>query len=188
MSVGIPAQCLRHMDGLGTELPPRHTFAWFLLIAAVVLAIPVVRTIRSAVGESGGAAIGAWAMVAVMALVLVVVPLLLVRSILTRHTYVSDETVSVAKGGEVSQQIAFDDITEIKVRYSGRGGSTFRNEKVFQSGPLRTGSGSVLVSRFYVDSLQPLIQRLAAEVAERPDLLQGEVERDYFDHARSTTP
>lgn len=176
------------MDGLGTELPQRHTFVWFLLIAAVVFAVPVVRTVRSATGESGGTAVGAWAMSAVMALVLVVVPLLLVRSILTRHTYVSDETVSVVKGGELRQQVAFDDLTEIKVRYSGRGGSTFRNEKVFLSGPLRTGSGSVLVSRFYVDSLQPLLQRLAAEVAERPDLLQGEVERDYFDYALTTAP
>lgn len=176
------------MDGLGTELPQRHTFVWFLLIAAVVFAVPVVRTARSTAGESGGPAVGGWAMAAVMALVLVVVPLLLVRGILTRHTYVSDETVSVVTGGELRQQVAFDDLTEIKIRYSGRGGSTFRNEKVFLSGPLRTGYGSVLVSRFYVDSLQPLLQPLAAEVAERPDLLQGEVERDYFDYALTTAP
>ena len=32
------------MDGLGTELPQRHTFVWILLIAAVVFAVPVVRT------------------------------------------------------------------------------------------------------------------------------------------------
>ena len=176
------------MDGLGTELPQRHTFVWFLLIAALVFAVPVFRTARTALGESGGTAIGGWAMAAVMALVLVVVPLLLVRSILARHTYVSDEAVSVVAGGEVRQQIAFDDLTEVKVRYSGRGGSTLRNEKVFLNGPLRTGSGTVLVSRFYVDSLQPLLQRLEAEVAERPELLQGEVERGYFEHALTTAP
>jgi hypothetical protein len=179
---------LAAMDGLGTELEQRHTFVWFLLIAALVFAVPVVRTVRAAMGESGGTAIGGWAMAAVMALVLVVVPLLLVRSILVRHTYVSDEAVSVVTGGEVRQQIAFDDLTEVKVRYSGRGGSTLRNEKVFLSGPLRAGSGSVLVSRFYVDSLQPLLQRLEAEVAERPELLQGEVEREYFEHALTTAP
>ncbi|CAB4919934.1 unannotated protein [freshwater metagenome] len=176
------------MDGLGTELPQRHTFVWFLLIAALVFAVPVFRTARTAAGESGGTAIGGWAMAVVMALVLVVVPLLLVRSILARHTYVSDEAVSVVTGGDVRQQIAFDDLTEIKVRYSGRGGSTLRNEKVFLSGPLRAGSGTVLVSRFYVDSLQPLLQRLEAEVAERPELLKGEVERDYFEHALTTAP
>lgn len=176
------------MDGLGTELPQRHTFVWFLLIAALVFAVPVVRTARKALGESGGTAIGAWAMAAVMALVLVVVPLLLVRGILARHTYVSDEAVSVVTGGEVRQQIAFDDLTEIRVRYSGRGGTTLRNEKVFLSGPLRTGRGTVLVSRFYVDTLQPLLRRLEAEIAERPELLKGEVERDYFDHALSTAP
>ena len=179
---------LAAMDGLGTELPQRHTFVWFLLIAALVFAVPVFRTARAAMGASGGAAIGGWAMAAVMALVLVVVPLLLVRSILARHTYVSDEAVSVVTGGEVRQQITFDDLTEVKVRYSGRGGSTLRNEKVFLGGPLRTGSGTVLVSRFYVDSLQPLLQRLEAEVAERPELLQGEVEREYFEHALTTAP
>ena len=175
------------MDGLGTELPQRHTFVWFLLIAALVFAVPVVRTARAAMGESGGTAIGAWAMALVMALVLVVAPLLLVRSIVSRHTYVSDEAVSVVSGGEVRQQVAFDDLTAVKVRYSGQGGA-LRNEKVFLEGPLRTGSGTVLVSRFYVDSLQPLLQRLAAEVAERPELLHGEVERDYFEHAVSTAP
>lgn len=46
----------------------------------------------------------------------------------------------------------------------------------------------MLVSRFYVDSLQPLLQRLEAEVAERPELLQGEVEREYFEQALTTAP
>jgi hypothetical protein len=175
------------MDGLGTELPQRYTFVWFLLIAALVFGVAVVRTAVKAMGETGGTAIGAWAMAAVMALVLVVVPLLLVRSIVSRHTYVSDEAVSVVTGDDLRQQVAFDDLTAVKVRYSGRGGA-LRNEKIFLEGPLRTGSGTVLVSRFYVDSLQPLLQRLAAEVAERPELLQGEVERDYFEHALSTAP
>lgn len=175
------------MDGLGTELPQRHTFVWILLVAALVFAVPVVRTARAAMGETGGTAIGAWAMAAVMALVLVVVPLLLVRSILSRHTFVSDDSVSVVSGEEVRQQIAFDDLTAVKVRYSGQGGA-LRNEKVFLEGPLQEGSGTVLVSRLYVDSLQPLLQRLAAEVAERPELLQGEVEREYFEHALTTAP
>lgn len=179
---------LRDVDGLGTELPRRHTYVWLLLVAALVFAVPVLRTGRSAMDDSGGTALGGWAMAVVMAFVLVVVPLLLVRSILARHTYVSDEAVSVVTGGDVRQQIAFDDLTEIKVRYAGRGGSTLRNEKVFLSGPLRTGNGTVLVSRFYVDSLQPLLQRLEAEVAERPELLDGEVERDYFEHALTTAP
>jgi hypothetical protein len=176
------------MDRLGTELPQRSTITWILLAAAVVFLVPCVRTARRALGESGGTAAGLWAMTAVMALLLVVVPLLIARSIHQRHTYVSDEAVSIVTGDELRQQIAFDDLTAVKVRYSGRGGSTFRNEKVFLEGPLRTGSGTVLVSRMYVDSLQPLLRRLAAEVAERPELLAGEVERDYFEHALTTSP
>lgn len=176
------------MDGLGTELPQRHTFVWFLLIAALVFAVPVVRTARTALGESGGTALGAWAMAAVMALVLVVVPLLLVRSILTRHTYVSDEAVSVVSGGEVRQQVAFADLTEVKVRYTGEGGKVMPSERILLSGDLTTGRGTILVSRFYVDSLQPLLQRLAAEVAERPDLLKGDLERSYFEQALATAP
>lgn len=176
------------MDGLGTELPQRHTFVWFLVIAAAVFAVPVVRTAVKAMGESGGTAIGAWAMAAVMALVLVVVPLLLVRSILTRHTYVSDEAVSVVTGGELSQQIAFDDLTEVKVRYTGDGGSFMPREKIFVSGTPRAGRGTILVSRFYVDSLQPLLRRLEVEVAERPELLRGDLERDNFEQAVKTAP
>ena len=174
------------MDGLGTELPQRHTFVWVLVVAAVVFAVPVVRMVRAATGESGGTAIGAWAMAAVMALVLVVAPLLLVRSILTRHTYVSDEAVSVVTGGEVRQQIAFDDLAEIKVRYTGEGGKVMPSERIFLSGEPRVGRGTILVSRFHVESLQPLLRRLEAEVAERPELLHGDLERDYFEHAVKT--
>jgi hypothetical protein len=176
------------MDGLGTELPQRHTFVWVLLIAAAVFAVPVVRTVVKAMGESGGTAIGAWAMAAVMALVLVVVPLLLVRSILSRHTYVSEDAVSVVTGGELRQQIAFDDLTEVKVRFTGDGGKFMPNEKIFLAGQPQTGRGTILVSRFYVDSLQPLLRRLEAEVANRPELLQGDLERDYFEHAVKTAP
>lgn len=176
------------MDGLGTELPQRHTFVWFLLIAALVLAVPCVRMARRALDETGGAAAGAWAMTAVMLLVLVVVPLLLVRSILVRHTYVSEDAVTIVAGGEVKQQLAFADVTEVKVRFSGRGGDTFRNEKVFLAGTLREGRGTVLVSRFHVDTLQPLLARLADEVEQRPELLRGDVERAYFEHAMSTSP
>lgn len=176
------------MDDLGTELPQRHTFVWFLLLAALLLAVPCVRMARRSWGESGATAVGAWAMTAVMALVLVVVPLLLVRSILNRHTYVSEGAVTIVIGERVRQQIAFDDVTEVKVRYSGRGGETFRNEKVFLTGALREGRGAVLVSRFHVDTLQPLLERLAVEVEQRPELLSGDVERAYFEHALRTTP
>ncbi|MBC2932210.1 hypothetical protein [Nocardioides sp. zg-1228] len=174
------------MDGLGAELPPRRTFVWVLVLAAVVFAVPVVRTVRAATGESGGTAIGAWASAAVMALVLVVAPLLLVRSILTRHTHVSDDAVSVVTGGEVRQQIAFDDLTEIRVRYTGDGGKVMPSERILLSGEPRVGRGTIVVSRFHVESLQPLLRRLAAEVAERPALLQGDLERDYFQHAVTT--
>ena len=176
------------MDGLGTELPQRHTYLWFMLIAALVFAVPCFRMARRSWGESGGTAVGAWAMTAVMVLVLVVAPLLIARSIASRHTFVSDEAVSLTNGDTVRQQIAFDDITEIRVRYSGRGGDTFRNEKVFLIGPLRTGSGTVMVSRMYVDSLQPLLERLTAEVAARPELLTSDVERDFFERAVATAP
>lgn len=183
-----PSLCFPDVDGLGTELPQRRTFVWFLLIAALVFAVPVVRTARTALGESGGTALGAWAMAAVMALVLVVVPLLLVRSILTRHTYVSDEAVSVVSGGEVRQQVAFAGLTEVKVRHTGEGGKVMPGERVLLSGDLTTGRGTILVSRLYVDSLQPLLQRLAAEVAERPDLLEGDLERSYFEQGLATAP
>jgi hypothetical protein len=78
--------------------------------------------------------------------------------------------------------------TAVKVRYSGRGGDTFRYEKVFLTGGLRDGRGAVLVSRFHVDTLQPLLARLAVEVEQRPELLSGDVERAYFEHALRTTP
>jgi len=171
------------MDGLGTELPQRPTYVWVLLLAALFVAVPVVRTAVKAMGESGSAALGAWAMAAVMALLFVVVPLLIARSIASRHTYVSEEAVSIVTGGELRQQLAFEDMTEVKVRFTGNSGNLMPREKIFLSGPLRAGRGTILVSRLYVDSLQPLLRRLKAEVAERPELLQGELERDYFQQA-----
>jgi hypothetical protein len=176
------------VDDPRTELPQRRTVAHVLMAAAAVMAVPTVATAFAAGTAEASTAPGGWAMAVVMALVLVVVPLLLVRSILSRHTYVSEDAVTVVVGERVRQQIAFDDITAVKVRYSGRGGETFRNDKVFLTGGLREGRGAVLVSRFHVDTLQPLLTRLAAEVEQRPELLDGEVERDYFEHALRTTP
>jgi hypothetical protein len=171
------------MDRLGTELPQRRTFGWALGGAALVFAVPVVRTVAAALDEAGGAAVGAWAMAAVMALVLVVVPLLLARGILGRHTYVSDDAVSVVSRGEVRQQVAFADLTDVRVAATGQGGRLLPRENVLLSGQLRTGTGTVLVSRLYVDTLQPLLQRLAVEVAARPELMRGELERDSFERA-----
>ena len=176
------------MDGLGTELPQRRTFVWILVVAAALLAVPVVRTARAAAGESGAAAIGAWSMAGVMALVLVVVPLLLARSIRGRHTYVSEDAVSVVSGGEVRQQVAFADLMEVRVRSTGRGGRFLPGENVFLDGDLTVGRGKILVSRLYVESLQPLLQRLAVEVAARPELLRGEPERGRFEHALTHAP
>lgn len=176
------------MDGLGTELPQRGTIMWILLGAAVVFAIPCLRTARRAMGESGGTAAGFWAMSALMVLLLVVLPLLVARSLHQRHTYLSEDGVTVISG-DARRSVAFADLEEVKVRYSTRGGQVFRNEKVFLVG---RGAGGrrevVVVSRYYVDSLQPLLQRLEAEIAGRPELLQGELERGYFEYALSTAP
>ena len=171
------------MDGLGTELTQRRTYVRVLQLAALFFAVPVVRTALTARSESGSAALGAWATTAAMALLLVVAPLLIARSISSRHTYVSAEAVSVVSGGELRQQLAFADLTAITVRFTGNSGNLMPREKIFLDGPMRTGRGTILVSRLYVDSLQPLLRRLEAEVAVRPGLLDGEVERDYFRQA-----
>lgn len=176
------------MDGLGTELPQRSTIMWVLLAAAVVFLVPCVRTVRRAAGESGGTAAGLWAMAAVMALLLVLVPLLVARSIHQRHTYLSDHGVTVVSGGE-RRSVAFADLDEIKVRYSTRGGTALRNEKVFLVGRRPDGERTVIVvSRYYVETLQPLLRRLHEEVERRPELLDGDLERTYFDYALSTAP
>jgi len=174
---------LATMDGLGTEQPQRRTFVWVLLLATLFFAVPVVSTAVEAMNESGSAAAGAWTMAAFMALLLVVVPLLMARSIASRHTYVSEEAVSIVTGGELRQQLAFEDMTKVEVRFTGNSGNLMPREKIFLSGPLRTGRGTILVSRLYVDSLQPLLRRLQAEVADRPELLQDDLERDYFQQA-----
>lgn len=176
------------MDGLGTELPQRSTIMWILLAAAVVFLVPCVQTARRASGEAGGTAAGLWAMTAVMALLLVVVPLLVARSIHQRHTYLSDDGVTVVSGGE-RRSVAFSDLDEIKVRYSTRGGAVFSNEKVFLVGRRPDGERTVIVvSRYYVETLQPLLRRLREEVERRPELLDGDLERTYFDYALTTAP
>lgn len=177
------------MDGLGTELPQRTTIMWILLGAAVVFLVPTVRTARRAMGESGSTAAGFWGMAVVMLLVLVVLPGWFARSMHQRHTYLSDEGVTVTSGDDVRQQIAFDDLEEVRVRFSNRGGETFRNEQVFLVGRLASGDrGSVVVSRANVETLQPLLERLSAEVARRPELLTSDVERGFFEHAVKTSP
>ena len=177
------------MNGLGSELPQRMTYVWILLAAALVFVVPCVRTARRAASESGSTAWGWWAMAAVMVLVLVVAPLMIARGIHNRHTYLTDETVTVTSGDEVRQRIDFADVEEVRVRYSGRGGDTFRNEKVFLVGRLGSGErGTVMVARMHVETLQPLLRRLAQEIEERPGLLASNVDREYFGYALANTP
>lgn len=177
------------MDGLGTELPQRTSFVWVLALTALVLAIPCLRIARRASGESGVEALGAWAMTAVMILLLVVAPAAIAWSIHRRHTYVSDTAVSVSIGTEVRQQIDFVDLEELRVRVSGTGGDFLRNERIFLIGTLSSGKrGRVVVSRMYVDSLRPLLERLSEELATRPELLSSDLERGYFDRALAVAP
>ena len=64
-----------------------------------------------------------------------------------------------------------------------------RGETVFLVGRLSSDErGSLTVSRMYVDTLRPLLTRLQAEVAARPELLTSDVERGFFEHALATSP
>ena len=111
---------------------------------------------------------------------------MLAREVLVRRTYFSDDTVSIVRGGRLHQQVAYADLTEVRVRVSGQGGGRFRNERVILVGPLRAGRGALLVSRLYVESVRPLLERLAAEVGQRPGLFTSEVERDWFERVLAT--
>jgi hypothetical protein len=171
---------------LGTELPRRLGSAWIFLAMAAVLAVPCLGMAVESADVSGPSAAAAWAGTVAMTLLLVGAPLGLAREVLVRRTFLSDETVSIVKGGRLHQQVAYADLTEVRVRVSGQGGGRFRNERVVLVGPLRAGRGAVLVSRLYVESVRPLLDRLSVEVAQRPGLLTSEVERDWFDQVLAT--
>lgn len=177
------------MDDLGTELPQRTVMVRILVGAAVVLTVPTLRTAVTAAGLTGRDAVGAWAMSLVMLAVLVVLPLTLARSIRQRHTFVSDEAVTVITAGGRHRRAAFADLTAVRVRVSGQGGTFLQNEKVFLIGPGDTETSRVvLVSRMHVATVRPLLDRLATEVERRPVLLSGDLERDYFERALVTAP
>lgn len=182
---------LPSVDDLGNELPQRMTITWILVGFAVLLLVPTVRTAARAVSaDTGGQTVGFGATALVMAALFVVTPLLVARANHQRHVYVSDEAVTVVSGSDRTS-VAFDDLREVRVRVSGTGGA-FANQKVFLvAGGAGGADGQrrvLSVSRYSVETIQPLLRRLATEVEQRPELLDGDLERGYFEDALRSAP
>lgn len=179
---------LPSVDDLGNELPQRMTITWVLVGFALLLLVPTVRTAARAVSaDTGGQTLGFGATALVMAALFVVTPLLVARANHQRHVYVSDEAVTVVSGTDRTS-VAFDDLREVRVRVSGTGGA-FANQKVFLVAGGADGERRVLsVSRYSVETIQPLLRRLATEVEQRPELLDGDLERGYFEDALRSAP
>lgn len=162
---------------LGTELPQRTALAWAMVAVAVVLAIPTYRVFRTAAGGSGS--LGTWVMGVGMALVLVVVPLLLARGLLRIHVHVSGSTLTRTYGDRVVHQLQFSQVTRVRVKRE----AYFTTITLWGDDP-RHRALVFPVSMAYVNDLEPLAQRIDAELERRPDLFLDDYEERRWDEFR----
>ncbi len=169
--------------GLGSELPQRTGFAWLLLGFAVVMAIPTLQVVlRSAQASSQQRLLGLL-MAAVMTLVLVLAPAMAARYLLRQHVYVSHEAVTLTTGERIRVQMRFADISQVRLTTEGGTGTTdptSPRQVVVLTGTDATGQQRDLrVTAMFVRTIDPLLERVAAEVQRRPEILP-ESQRDTF--------
>lgn len=168
---------------LGTELPQRTGFAWLLIGFAVVMAVPTVQVVlRSVQAEAQQRTLGL-VMAVVMTLVLVLAPALAARHLLRQHVYVSPDAVTLTTGERVRVQMRFSEVTAVRLTTEGGTGTTDvtspRQVVVLTGRDAQGTQRDLRVTAMFVKTLDPLLARLAAEVAARPDILP-ESERDRF--------
>lgn len=163
---------------LGAELPQRSTVMWILVGTAVIFLVPTWRMVRSSVDQSGSQQLGWWAMTAAIALLLVVLPLWIARTMSQRHYYVSPDRVTWLQGERIRMQMRFEDVDRVLMRYDGGlGASTpeWFNDAVVLVGRDQDGRERHLrVSRVFVTTLHPLLERVAEDVARRPALMEAD--------------
>jgi hypothetical protein len=164
---------------LGSELPQRGVFVWAGLGIALCFIFPLVSAIRKALSETEQVAL-AWGVVIVMAALLVATPLAAAGSYGRKHVFVSDDAVTVTRGSTVTCHIPLADMTAIRVIVDGGLGPVtpeFWNQAVLLQGP---DGRWTKVSRTFVTTLTPLLERLAPYVERRPGLIADDQERKLF--------
>lgn len=173
--------------GLGLQLPQRTSVIWLLLATAVILLVPVARLARRSLRERGGRRLAAWVMTAVLALVVVATPLAVAWGLHRDHVFVSDEAVTRTRGDEVTQQLRFADVEEVRVRFDGDPAPLtpgwFAQAVVLVGTDASGARREVRVTRVGVTSVGPLLRRIVDEVERRPALLRDDDERALFEAA-----
>lgn len=169
---------------LGNTLPQRTTVMWMLVATSVFFAIPVLRMARRALAESGGTAVGGWAMTATILALLVLLPLGIARHMHQRTYVVTDETITWLQGDRARVEMQFADLKSVHMRYDGGLGAAtpeWFNDAIVLVGPDSHGQPRVLrVSRVFVTTLHPLLLQIAEELRARPGLMDAG-DREVFD-------
>ena len=158
---------------LGTELPRRLTLPVLLLSGAALFAVPTVRAFGLATGEEmpAAAAAGAWAMALALLLLVEVVPVGLATLMLRSRYVLSDDAISIVRGGRARRRLAFADLDSVRFG-SDRGLALTARTTVVE---LRGTDGTDLrVSGLFVRDLEPLLDRLRQEESRRPGLLEAD--------------
>ena len=155
---------------LGTELPRRLTLPVLLLAGAALFAVPTVRAFDLATGEEMPSAAGAWAMALALLLLVEVVPVGLATLMLRSRYVLSDDAISIVRGGRARRRLAFADLVSVRFGSDSGLALTARTTAVELRGPDGTG---LRVSGLFVRDLEPLLERLRQEESRRPGLLEA---------------
>ena len=169
---------------LGTELPPRGLFVSAGVLVAVGFAWPAFAAVRrTASVREPGEAIGAWALALAVVVLVVVVPLGAAWFFSRLHVFVSHDAVTGTFGDRVRTQLRFEDVSSVRIGTSG-GVGVSTNTAVDVSGHDPSGKPvTVHVSRAFVTTLEPLLERLAQEARLRPTILGEADDRRAFERA-----
>ncbi len=168
------------------SLPPNRRTAVVVAVVGLVGWIPLWGALQRVFTEDRTSRLVlALMLVAVLAMLFVVAPVMIIRFILERRTWVGADEVRWMRGTHVERRIRFADLTSVHCVATGgllRGSQ--RSVTLIGNDP-DGNPEQIHVTRTLVSRLQPLVDRVAHEVTRRPQLVAQDEREAFADLVRS---
>lgn len=155
--------------GLGVDLGRRRDMLGVVAAGVVVVAVPVFARVIDLTTAPGGAGPGVWMLGYVTMCLVLASPVWCAEH---WRTHVSASSLTQTWRGQVVNQVWFDDVTAVRVRFGARAGwwPALRHFVAVEALDAGGQTTTLRVPAVTVASLAPLLLAVAAHVGDRPEV------------------
>ncbi len=172
------------METARQRLPQRTTLQWVVGVLSVVVALPVLTGVVDALRQDAmGERLQGLVSPLVLAVLLIALPLLLLRTLRRFWVEASPTEVAVGSGSTERLVMRLTDVTAVRVTRAVVGPGRPQPVLVLTGTDVHGVAREARISGVLHPTLEPLVSYVADEVARRPDLL-AEDQRTEFEGLR----